>query len=257
MSIDALSWAFNLDLPSSGSKLTLLALANYSDEYGEAYPSQKAMAKKTCLCERAIRTHLVTLESLGIITRQSRKRENGSYTSDLFKLKIGAKITSGNNCQRQILPTAEKDISQRQILPNPAADSAYPDPSLTTTITKGEPSVTVPPKKSPRKQFFDGVDKQIADDFIAIRRAKKSPVTETAINGIRREAEKLGYSFEQALTICCERGWAGFKADWILKEEAQKPQMIGINKQEALEQSNRAATAGWMPPELRELKNAN
>lgn len=136
MSIDALSWAFNLDLPSSGAKLTLLALANYCNEDGLAYPSQKAMSKKTCLCERAIRTHLVTLENLGIITRQARKRENGSYTSDLFKLHIGAQASSGNNCQRQILPTAENDISQRQILPNPAADSAYPDPSLTTTVTK-------------------------------------------------------------------------------------------------------------------------
>ena len=29
------------------------------------------------------------------------------------------------------------------------------------------------------------------------------------------------------------------------------------NKQEQIEQSNRAATAGWMPPELREMKNAN
>lgn len=29
------------------------------------------------------------------------------------------------------------------------------------------------------------------------------------------------------------------------------------NKQEALEQSNKAATAGWLPPELREMKNAN
>lgn len=29
------------------------------------------------------------------------------------------------------------------------------------------------------------------------------------------------------------------------------------NKQELIEQSNKAATAGWLPPELREMKNAN
>lgn len=157
MSIDALSWAFNLDLPSSGAKLTLLALANYCNEDGLAYPSQKAMSKKTCLCERAIRTHLVTLENLGIITRQARKRENGSYTSDLFKLHIGAQTSSGNNCQRQNLPTAENDISQRQILPNPAAESAYPDPSLNTTVTKNnhiadKPKATVSVLKTEKKK---------------------------------------------------------------------------------------------------------
>lgn len=135
MSIEALSWAFNLDLPSSGAKLTLLALANYASESGEAFPSQKAMAQKTCLCERAIRTHLVTLEDIGIITRVSRTRANGSFTTDLFKLNVGAK-PSGKICQRQILPTAENDKTQRQILPNPAAESARPESSLTTTITK-------------------------------------------------------------------------------------------------------------------------
>jgi hypothetical protein len=135
MSIEALSWAFNLDLPSSGAKLTLLALANYSNESGEAYPSQKAMAIKTCLCERAIRTHLATLESLGIISRVSRKRENGSFTTDLFRLNIGA-VSSGRICQRQNLPAAESAKTQRQIFPNPAAESAGHESPLTTTVTK-------------------------------------------------------------------------------------------------------------------------
>ncbi len=135
MSIDALSWAFNLDLSSSGSKLTLLALANYANEFGEAYPSQKAIARKTCLCERAIRTHLAALESVGVISRVARTRANGSFTSDLFKLNIGA-VPSGKICQRQNMPTAENDISQRQILPNPAAEYAAPETSLNTTITK-------------------------------------------------------------------------------------------------------------------------
>lgn len=143
MSIEALSWAFNLPLPSSGMKLTLLALANYSNEEGEAFPSQKAMAEKTCLCERAIRTHLAMLEELKIITRQARTRANGSYTTDLFKLNIGIKLPAADSAdgkinQRQNLqqPAADSSISQRQILPNPAAESAGPDPTLNTTITK-------------------------------------------------------------------------------------------------------------------------
>jgi hypothetical protein len=143
MSIEALSWAFNLSLQNSGMKLTLLALANYSNEEGEAFPSQKAIAEKTCLCERAIRTHLAMLEELKIITRKARTRANGSYTSDLFKLNIGMKLPSADSAvgkinQRQIIqdPAADSSTSQRQILPNPAADSAEPDPTLNTTITK-------------------------------------------------------------------------------------------------------------------------
>ena len=162
MSIEALAWAFNLELPSAGAKLTLLALANFADENGEAYPSQTAISVKTCLSERAIRGHLSALEELGIITRVARKRANGSYTTDRFRIFIGGEFTNGKFCQRQNLPedtkapkpqrqnlpVVEKPAkTQRQNLPaaesangkkrpQPAAESAAPESSLNTTIKK-------------------------------------------------------------------------------------------------------------------------
>ncbi len=36
MNLDALSWAFNLELPNFGAKLTLLALANYTNRNHDA-----------------------------------------------------------------------------------------------------------------------------------------------------------------------------------------------------------------------------
>lgn len=145
MSIDALSWAFNLELPNSGVKLTLLALANYANDEGEAYPNQKSISKKTCLSTRAIRTHLVVLEELGLITRKSRKRDDGTFTSDLFQINIGATPlsikTSGKNSQRKNQPTAKSSKIQRKNFPTPAADSARHDPSLTSIITKNDPSL--------------------------------------------------------------------------------------------------------------------
>lgn len=64
----------------------------------------------------------------------------------------------------------------------------------------------------------DDVSDQVWEDFLQIRKAKHAPLTETALNGIRREAEKAGISLEAALQTCCERGWQGFKADWYRKE---------------------------------------
>ena len=51
-------------------------------------------------------------------------------------------------------------------------------------------------------------------DFLKIRKAKKAPLTETAITGIRREAEKAGLTMTQAVTVSVERNWQAFKADW-------------------------------------------
>lgn len=153
MSIDALSWAFNLDLPNSGIKLTLLALANYANEENRtAYPSQKTISQKTCLSTRAIRSHLVALEELGVISRESRKRDDGTFTSDLFTLNVGFSPPkdTGRNYRRQNLPSAKNDQDQRQNLPSPAAEFAGHEPNLTSTKAKGEPkgSKALAPKKS-------------------------------------------------------------------------------------------------------------
>ena len=51
-------------------------------------------------------------------------------------------------------------------------------------------------------------------DFLTIRKAKRAPLTNTALDGIRREADKAGLSLADALAVCCERGWVGFRADW-------------------------------------------
>lgn len=60
----------------------------------------------------------------------------------------------------------------------------------------------------------EGIDSQIASDFLAIRKAKRAPLTTTALDGIKREAAKAVITLEDALRICIESGWQGFKADW-------------------------------------------
>jgi len=59
------------------------------------------------------------------------------------------------------------------------------------------------------------VDETVWDDFVALRKTKKAPITDTAMKTIRREAEKAGYTITEALRECCSRGWAGFKSDWV------------------------------------------
>jgi hypothetical protein len=62
--------------------------------------------------------------------------------------------------------------------------------------------------------LFPGVPSEVIRDFKALRARKKAPITETAMAGIKREAAKAGLSLAAALSMCCERGWTGFKADW-------------------------------------------
>lgn len=58
------------------------------------------------------------------------------------------------------------------------------------------------------------------NDFLILRKSKKASLTLTALKGIVREADKAKKSLEEVLQICCERGWAGFKAEWILESSS-------------------------------------
>jgi uncharacterized protein YdaU (DUF1376 family) len=61
------------------------------------------------------------------------------------------------------------------------------------------------------------VPQSVWDDFVKQRASQKAPLTETALEGIRREAVKAGVTIEWALRECCSRGWRGFKSEWVPK----------------------------------------
>jgi uncharacterized protein YdaU (DUF1376 family) len=61
------------------------------------------------------------------------------------------------------------------------------------------------------------VEAKVWEDFLAIRKAKRSPLTSTALEAIKREANKAGWTLNQAITECVARGWQGFKAEWVNK----------------------------------------
>lgn len=70
----------------------------------------------------------------------------------------------------------------------------------------------------------EGVSQQVFDDFIAIRKAKKLPLTKTAMDGIASEAAKACMTLEGVFRECCNRGWGGFKAEWVKdKDRYGKP----------------------------------
>jgi len=100
-----------------------------------------------------------------------------------------------------------------------------------TSRSERDTSVTREEKKREEKKEEKGpavadllsdVSPQVAADFRKLRKAKKAEITGTAIDGIRREAAKAGYTLERALATCCERGWTGFKAEWVGGAEASQ-----------------------------------
>jgi hypothetical protein len=61
----------------------------------------------------------------------------------------------------------------------------------------------------------EGVSDSVWQEFKSLRKAKKAPITQRAIDAISIEANKAGWTLEKALEECVVRGWQAFKADWV------------------------------------------
>jgi hypothetical protein len=66
-----------------------------------------------------------------------------------------------------------------------------------------------------------GVSDTVFNDYLKIRKAQKKPWTPTALKLMENEAKKANISLQEAMELCCARGWVGFKADWV--KDAVKP----------------------------------
>jgi len=80
--------------------------------------------------------------------------------------------------------------------------------------TEGE-TETETKKKATSVATPSGVSDSVWQEFKSLRKAKKAPITQRAIDAISSEANKAGWTLEKALEECVVRGWQAFKADWV------------------------------------------
>lgn len=74
----------------------------------------------------------------------------------------------------------------------------------------------------------DGVSQSVWDDFVKHRKAKKAQVTQTVIDGIATEAQKAGWSLDDALKETIVRNWQSFKAEWVQPKQTFAQQAADI-----------------------------
>lgn len=63
--------------------------------------------------------------------------------------------------------------------------------------------------------FQLGVQKDIVDDWLKVRKNKKASNTETAFKSIKSQITISGISANECIKTAVEHSWSGFKADWI------------------------------------------
>ena len=241
MSYSAEKWARQQKTGNARAKAVLLELANcYNGETGKCCPSLDHLCEITELDRHTVINAIKYLVEKSFVEKALIKTSKGrgvqysllgfedsakTYTTDSVKTntipdKHSVEINTTHSVKNDTTHSVEintrtsnknKEIEQ---VNKKEVEEKESDDFLLTPVEK-------PTKRSSLKKP-ENITEQTWKDFNAIRKAKKAPLTETALNRIQSEATKAGIDLETALQVCCERGWQGFKADWYARDNTAK-----------------------------------
>ena len=149
-------------------------------------------------------------------------------------------------------PDAQIPIENIEILNATASDSIFgtdtPPKDQNAAERKSE-AISKPKRKrvssSVVKDKPEDISQEVWDDWLTTRRAKRLPLTQTALNSVRREAASAGLTFQAAVTFAVEQGWAAFRAEWYRnatrKGDSTKTNARYLTAQERYEERMRKA----------------
>lgn len=190
--------------------------------------SASQFVEVTGLSKKSVITACESLVQMGLLERFGGERKLNTYSVKAFGFSESGKkntpIKSGVNFSE----SGEKSTPD-------LVKKLHPQNSNKNTIQNNN-------KKNTKKSESDllaefGIVGQLADDFITHRKACKAPITETALKGFQREADKAGIPLTEAITISIERNWRGFKSEWdwrgsgVVQRQPQKMTFAEKNAQ--------------------------
>lgn len=248
MSFEAMTWAVKQDIPAM-QKLVLLLMANrHNNDTGLCMPSHDKLAKDCGMSKSAVKAAIKALEEKGLLS-VNRRSEAGVSLSNLYRLNtefnyqsneeevgrqkthpvaktptrspenIGRQKTEGGSPENRGWGAKKPGVGRQKATETgnePVIETGSETDKARVTHTKQKKSSSV--KLTAADLIAEGVAEQTAADFIEVRNAKNAPLTLTALNGIKTEAAKAGYSLENAIRECVMRGWQGFKAAWVAND---------------------------------------
>ena len=158
--------------------------------------------KVTGLSNKAVISACESLVEREILERKSGDRNTGIYSIKTYKTTTSEKSSLVKN-----FPATSEKSSQ------------VTSEKSSHTINNIKNNIQNTNKKNTKKSVLElladfGITGQLADDFMIHRKACKAPITETALKGFQREADKAGIPLAEAITISIERNWRGFKSEW-------------------------------------------
>ena len=191
MSIRIMSQVWNMEIDDSTTKLTLMALADFSDDEGYCYPSYEVLAKKISKSKRTAIRAVEKLTELGFLQKEKRELNDGTSRTNLYK------IVSENERVTQTPPmmtnekeavtsmTSHSDTDDTRAVTNVSlhSDKGVTPINITTNRTVSrtikEPSINpLPPKGVSLPDF---IDPNLWQKYLAYKKERKEKLSTKGI----------------------------------------------------------------------------
>ena len=187
MSIRIMSQVWNMEIDDSTTKLTLMALADFSDDEGYCYPSYEVLAKKISKSKRTAIRAVEKLTELGFLQKEKRELNDGTSRTNLYK------IVSENERVTQTPPmmtnvkeavtsvTSHSDTDGTRVVTNVSlhSDKGVTPINITTNRTVSrtikEPSINpLPPKGVSLPDF---IDPNLWQEYLAYKKERREKLS--------------------------------------------------------------------------------
>ncbi|WP_083490691.1 helix-turn-helix domain-containing protein [Stenotrophomonas humi] len=227
MSTQIMSACWKLQMPPT-AKAVLISLADNANDHGECWPSLTTIAERTCFGRTAVIEAIKWLESVGLVKADRSDRYRTFYVLTPANFDPEKLVRQNNQSGKR---TSSSDGELVRQADNEVRETD--DEVRQADTNRQEPSRTV--SKATKKQRADAlpcpddVNPQTWSDWLALRKAKKAPVTETVVKQARSESGKAGMTFDAFLAVWCARGSQGLQADWLKPNERAGPALTRVS----------------------------
>ena len=187
MSIRIMSQVWNMEIDDSTAKLTLMALADFSDDEGYCYPSYEVLAKKISKSKRTAIRAVEKLTELGFLQKEKRELKDGTSSANLYKIlsekdrvtQTHPRVTNEKERVTSMTLPSDTDDTPRVTSMTPCSDKGVTPINITTNRTVSrtinEPSINpLPPEDVLLPDF---IDPALWQDYLAYKKERKEKLT--------------------------------------------------------------------------------
>lgn len=228
MSFAHVRQALNLKAVKGTARAVLVALADYADESGTAWPSIATLAADSGFSKTTVKTALRTLREKGIITTEPRTDEAGDPTSNLYLLHFEGVGQETPHPGREMTDPGQETPHGRAGAAPQVGREPPPILSIEPTIepTEGKSLFSEPenkPAKSPRKAEAEAITQAEAIYQAYPRKAKKPEALKAIRKAMRTHSPEFllekTQAFAAAITPWQERQFIPHPATWFNAEQ--------------------------------------